>query len=189
MDTYIYMVRHGESPKEGDERTRGLTAKGYEDALLIGELLRNEEIDVVLSSPYKRSILSVQPIAKQIGQEVIVIDNLKERMFTGENNRMSDKELLPLLKKSFEDPYFSLSGAESNTDCQKRAVKVLQEILNVYKGRRVVVGTHGAIMTLMMGFYSPDYSLDFLLQTTKPDIYRMQFNVQQLVEVKKLWKE
>lgn len=33
MNTYIYMVRHGESPKlEGDERTRGLTEKGTLDA-------------------------------------------------------------------------------------------------------------------------------------------------------------
>ena len=33
MNTYIYMVRHGESPKlEGDERTRGLTEKGILDA-------------------------------------------------------------------------------------------------------------------------------------------------------------
>ncbi len=29
MSTFVYMVRHGESPKEGNERTRGLTEKGY----------------------------------------------------------------------------------------------------------------------------------------------------------------
>lgn len=34
MTTFVYMVRHGESPKEpgGDERTRGLTARGEADA-------------------------------------------------------------------------------------------------------------------------------------------------------------
>lgn len=32
MSTYVYMVRHGGSPKEGNERTRDLTEKGYLDA-------------------------------------------------------------------------------------------------------------------------------------------------------------
>lgn len=30
-------------------------------------------------------------------------------------------------------------------------------------------------MSLMMGHFSPEYGLDFLLQTTKPDIYVMEF--------------
>ncbi|TKI75768.1 histidine phosphatase family protein, partial [Bacillus mycoides] len=28
MKTFIYMVRHGDSPKSGKEKTRGLTEKG-----------------------------------------------------------------------------------------------------------------------------------------------------------------
>lgn len=32
MNTFIYMIRHGDSPKEGNERTRGLTEKGETDA-------------------------------------------------------------------------------------------------------------------------------------------------------------
>ncbi len=32
MKTYVYMVRHGDSPKVGNERTRGLTNKGKMDA-------------------------------------------------------------------------------------------------------------------------------------------------------------
>ncbi|AAP10126.1 Phosphoglycerate mutase [Bacillus cereus ATCC 14579] len=31
-------------------------------------------------------------------------------------------------------------------------------------------------MTLMMGYYDSKYDLNFLLQTSKPDIYRMEFN-------------
>jgi len=42
-------------------------------------------------------------------------------------------------------------------------------------------------MTLMMSHYDSQYGLNFLLQTSKPDIYRMEFNGQELVEVKKMW--
>lgn len=40
MKTTIYMVRHAESPyDDGDERTRGLTAKGKADAVKVTKLL------------------------------------------------------------------------------------------------------------------------------------------------------
>ena len=57
MSTFVYMVRHGESPKEGKERTRALTEKGYMDAQRVTDILKKDKrIDVVVSSPYMRSI-------------------------------------------------------------------------------------------------------------------------------------
>lgn len=187
MQTFIYMVRHGESPKtEGNERTRGLTDKGKSDANRITELLKGEGINVFVSSPYQRAILTIQELARCSGQEIIVFEDLKERIFSNEDKRMPDKELFPLLKKSFSDPSFALTGGESHAECQKRAVTVLKELLNIYQGHKVAVGTHGAVMTVMMGYYDNQYDLDFLLQTSQPDVYRMEFNGQSFVEVKKL---
>lgn len=187
MNTFIYMVRHGDSPKEGYERTRGLTAQGYFDAQRVTAKLQEEEIDVVISSPYTRSILTVEQIAQQIGQRVLVIEDLKEKKFSSVDIRVSDKELVPLLEKSFSEPNFALEGGESNAECQKRAVKVLKELLKNYKGKKVVIGTHGAVMTLMMGYYCSNYDLSFLYSTSKPDIYRMEFKDQALIDVQRLW--
>lgn len=188
MNTFIYMVRHGDSPKEGNDRTRGLTERGKLDVRRVTDLLKNERINIVISSPYTRSILTVEPLAKQIGQEVLVFEEFKERIFSAEDKRISDKELLPLLEKSYLDPNFTLDGGESNTFCQKRAVNILKEILNTYRGQKVVIGTHGAVMTLMMGYYDLNYDLAFLYSTSKPDIYKMEFNEQELVGVKRLWE-
>ncbi len=45
MSTYIYMVRHGESPKlEGNERMRGLTERGHMDARRVTDILKAERI-------------------------------------------------------------------------------------------------------------------------------------------------
>lgn len=188
MKTFIYMVRHGESPKtEGNERTRGLTDKGKSDAYRITELLRGEGIEVFVSSPYQRAILTVQELAQCSGQEVLIFEDLKERIFSSENNRMPDEELFPLLDKSFSDPNYSLTGGESNAVCQNRSITVLKDLLQIYRGRKVALGTHGAVMTLMMGYYDKQYDLNFLLHTSKPDVYRMEFNDQEFVEVKRLW--
>jgi 2,3-bisphosphoglycerate-dependent phosphoglycerate mutase len=181
------MVRHGDSPKEGEERTRGLTERGYLDAQRVTDILKDEKIDAVVSSPYIRSIFTVEKIAQQIGQEILVFEDLKERIFSAENKRLADHTLVPILEKSFSDSNFSIEGGESNAECQKRAIKVLNELLDTYRDKRVVIGTHGAIMTLMMGYYNSLYNLDFLYRTTKPDIYRMEFNGQELLNVQRLW--
>jgi 2,3-bisphosphoglycerate-dependent phosphoglycerate mutase len=136
MKTYIYMVRHGNSPKTGEERTRGLTEKGKLDAEQVTDILEKEGIDVIVSSPYTRSILTVQESANRIGQEVLVFEDLKERMFSAGDKRISDKELSTLLERSFEDRSFSLEGGESNADCQNRAIKVLKELLRPIKDKK-----------------------------------------------------
>lgn len=187
MNTVIYMVRHGDSPKEGNERTRELTEKGLEDAKRVTDLLKSENINAVVSSPYLRSILTVQGLANHIGQEVVFYEDLKERRFSSDANRVTDKELAPLLKKSFTDWNYSLDGGESNAECQKRAIKVLQELLTDFRGKKIVIGSHGAVMTLMMRHYDQKYDLDFLHSTSKPDIYRMEFADHKLVDTQRLW--
>lgn len=187
MSTTVYMVRHGDSPKEGNERTRGLTEKGYEDARRVTELLRDKKVDVVVSSPYLRSILTVDKVALHIGKEVLVMEDLRERVFSSSGNRLDDKDLGPLLQKSFEDFSFSLENAESNAACQKRAVQVLKELIHTYQDKNMVIGTHGAVMTLMMNYFNPSFELEFLYSTTKPDIYRLEFNNEQLVCVERVW--
>ncbi|QGG52089.1 histidine phosphatase family protein [Lysinibacillus pakistanensis] len=187
MSTFVYMVRHGESPKEGNERTRGLTKKGTLDAGRVADILKDEKIDVVVSSPYIRSILTVEKITQQIGQEVLVYEDLKERKFSSENKRLDDQILEQILEKSFFEFNFSIDGGESNAECQTRAIKVLKELLDTFKNKKVVIGTHGAVMTLMMGYFDSSYDLNFLYSTSKPDIYRMEFNEHELLNIQRLW--
>ncbi|MEI5908487.1 histidine phosphatase family protein [Bacillus spongiae] len=187
MKTTIYMVRHGDSPKVGNERTRGLTTKGKRDANEITELLKGEEIDIFLSSPYDRAILTIEEMAQRAGKEIVVKEDLKERVFFHDDNRHPDNELFPVLEKSFSDPTYSLPGGESNQECQQRAVSVLNELLTEHQGRKMAIGTHGAVMTLMMHHYDKQYDLSFLLSTSKPDVYKMEFNGQDLVDVQRLW--
>jgi 2,3-bisphosphoglycerate-dependent phosphoglycerate mutase len=43
-------------------------------------------------------------------------------------------------------------------------------------------------MTMMMGYFDRQYDLDFLLKTSKPDIYRMEFDEEVLIKTERLWK-
>ncbi|WP_054940820.1 histidine phosphatase family protein [Paenibacillus ihuae] len=191
MHTSVYMVRHGESPmneNSKNERTRGLTEKGKRDAHQVTELLKQEDIEVFVSSPYLRAILTIGDLAEASGREVLLYEDLKERIFLNEDKRLPDEELIPLLERSFIDPDFSLPGGESNAGCQSRAVTVLEELLKNYDGQKIALGTHGAVMTLIMKHYDNKYDLDFLLNMSKPDVYRLDFNGNELVDVIRLWE-
>ncbi|TKI78561.1 histidine phosphatase family protein [Bacillus mycoides] len=190
MNTYIYMVRHGESPKlEGNERTRGLTEKGILDAQRITEILETEGIDTFISSPYKRAMLTIEESANYHEKEIVVYENLKECRFLSEDKIISDKEVYPLVKKMFSNPDFTLTGGESYVDCQRRVVKILKEILMDFQGHKIVVGTHGLVMTLMMNYFDNQYGLEFLMNTSKPDVYKLEFKDEQLINVERLWRE
>lgn len=190
MKTFIYLVRHGESPKtEGNERTRGLTDKGKLDTHRVTEMLKDVGIDKFVSSPYRRAVLTIEDLAQSLGKEIEIFEDLKETIFSGEDRIISDTELYPLVEKMFYDKDFSLPGGESSTRCQDRSIAVFNELLKKYKGQKVAIGTHGMVMTLLMQYFDQQYDFSFLMKTSKPDIYRMEFNEEELIEIKRLWED
>ncbi|CAN7189779.1 histidine phosphatase family protein [Paenibacillus sp. LjRoot56] len=189
MKTTIYMVRHAESPyTEGNERTRGLTLKGKLNAEDITRILKDEGIDVLISSPYARAILTLEGLAKELEQEIKIVEDLRERHFSGEDDLIPTEKFMSEMKRMFDDFDYTYPGGESNRACQQRAVVVLRDILKENKGKKIAIGTHGNVMTLMMNHFDATYGFDFLNQTVKPDIYKMQFNDLVLEEVTRLWE-
>ncbi|KOP67229.1 phosphoglycerate mutase [Bacillus sp. FJAT-18019] len=186
METIIYMVRHAESPyDEGDERTRGLTAKGKVDAEKVTKLLVGEGIDIIISSPYSRAVLSVEGLAQHLNVEIETFEDLRERYFASDYII----DLMSEIRNNFHKPEYALPGGESNLDCQKRSIAVLKTILKEHKGKKIAIGTHGLVMTLMMNHFDSNYGLVFLDQLKKPDIYKMQFEDLELKEVIRIWNE
>ncbi|WP_258235034.1 histidine phosphatase family protein [Paenibacillus agaridevorans] len=67
METIIYFVRHAESPYiAGMERSRGLSENGILHAIEVKNILINQDIDYIISSPYERAIQTVQPLATEL---------------------------------------------------------------------------------------------------------------------------
>lgn len=65
-NTVLYFVRHAESRYvEGQERERGLTAKGHQDAGTVASLLQGERIQLFYSSPYRmKNALAVMRVER-----------------------------------------------------------------------------------------------------------------------------
>lgn len=184
MNTYIYLVRHAQSAYSPDEMGRGLTEKGLADAKMVTEILMYDEIDIVFSSPYRRAVQTVEGIAKQIGVSIHTEEKFKERIL-GSKSVTNFEEAI---NKLWSDIYFSFEGGESNVIAQKRGIAALQEILNSYKGKKIVVGTHGNIMTLIMNYFDEQYNFEFWKQLTMPDIYKLTFGDKHFVNAERIYK-
>lgn len=79
MDTNIYFVRHAHSVYTPDELGRPLSERGIQDADKVTNLLKTENIEVVLSSPYKRAFQTVEGTAEHIDEPIKVVEDFKER--------------------------------------------------------------------------------------------------------------
>jgi 2,3-bisphosphoglycerate-dependent phosphoglycerate mutase len=189
MKTTIYMVRHAESPFVfGQERSRGLSEKGLEDAKKVAELLDDVDIHFIASSPYARAIQTVQYLAGPKNLPIFEYEDLRERPIKGLDYQAPWKELLDAIKTSFIDLDFALAGGESTREAQNRAIPVIEKLLMEHQGKNIVLGTHGNIMAIIMNYYDRNYGFEFWNRTSKPDIYRMTFSGNRLERINRVWE-
>ena len=80
MQTEIYFIRHAEpNYNNHDDLTRELTKKGLVDRELVTNYLSDKNIEIVLSSPYKRAIDTVKHFADKYNMIIENMDILPQR--------------------------------------------------------------------------------------------------------------
>lgn len=181
--TNLYFVRHAHSTYTPDELGRPLSKKGFADAEIVSEILEKENIDFVISSPYKRAIQTVNKLAQTIGKDMIIENIFRERKLSGEPVENFNTAIM----KVWKDANFSWEGGESNIIAQARGVGATLKILKKYEGKNIVVGTHGNLMVLMMNYFDPNYDFHFWKNLDMPDIYKLTFKGDKLKKVHRLW--
>jgi 2,3-bisphosphoglycerate-dependent phosphoglycerate mutase len=182
--TNLYFVRHAHSTYTPEELKRPLSERGFTDVARVTKLLTAEKIDIVVSSPYKRAIQTVQGIAEHIDKHVEIRDGFKERTLTTK----PAEDFTFAITKVWEDTNFSWEGGESNIAAQNRGVNTTFEILDRYEGQNIAIGTHGNIMVLIMNYFDNQYDFTFWKNLEMPDIYKLTFDGRELVSVQKLWE-
>jgi len=183
MMTNLYFVRHAHSVYSPDERNRPLSERGHQDAARVTALLEPEHIHVLVSSPYKRAIQTIEGLADRIGSGIIIEEDLRERLLS--EQPVDDFE--QAVTKVWEDASFAWEGGESNQAAQFRGVQALKRVLEQYRGNNIAIGTHGNIMVLIMNHFDPRFDFSFWRQLDMPDIYKLSFSDQDLAEVQRIW--
>ncbi len=155
----LYLVRHGQTEWNQEGRMQGrldspLTPLGREQAILLGERLKNEPLDAVYSSPTGRAYTTARLILPGRESMIQQDDRLKE-IDMGDWEGMSFAQVEKKYPQEFKDfcdnPHrFHFDSAEDYQDLVKRAGSILREIRQKYPEQNVLVVTHGATLLALL---------------------------------------
>ena len=140
----IYFVRHGQTEWNKIGRMQGhidieLNDEGKNQAQVVKEKLKGIKFDKVFSSPLKRAKETAEIICSQ---KITIDDRLIER-FNGELEGKFKDEIM--VYPDFNDPNDTRFGIESLNSFKDRINSFLDDVLNEYKNKNVLVVTHAGI--------------------------------------------
>ena len=178
--TSIIFVRHAQAQYGEDDRTRPLTEEGLRNRAIVLETLKDRQIDRFLSSPYKRSIDTIQPAADFFNMPIETDERFRERQVGTWDNGW--------LEKRWADFSCAEEGGECLASVQARNVEALREVLSDSAGKTVVIGTHGTALSTILNYYDNSFGLDDFLRIVNrmPYIVELTFDGDRLSEKKEL---
>ena len=179
--TKIIFVRHAQSLHPySDDRTRPLTQEGMNDRSIVLDTLKDRRIDIFLSSPYQRSIDTIKTTSDFFCMEIKTDERFRERR--------SGADASGMLEKRWADFSFAEEGGENLEAVQKRNMEALREVLHFYKGKTVVIGTHGTALSCILNHYDRSFGLNDFLRIVNwmPYIVELTFDGESIIEKKEL---
>lgn len=155
MKTTFYLIRHGQSIGNLENRTLGhtdldLSELGYLQAAATFEFMKDYHIDAIYSSPLQRAKNTVLPHAELRGLEVECIDDLRE-IYLGLWEGMNIHDIVHRWPYTFTELWranFALSTppkGEYVQDAAERVINVLKRLGEKHPGQTLLIGGHAGI--------------------------------------------
>jgi 2,3-bisphosphoglycerate-dependent phosphoglycerate mutase len=183
--TTVYYVRHARPNHHNhDDSTRELTAEGLRDRHLVTDYLRDTILHAVLSSPYKRAVDTVAPLAEERSLPVEIIDDFRERRVASEWL----EDFHTFSRRQWDDFSYKLPDGESLEEVRLRNIRALEDVLMRYAGKTVVIGGHGAALSTILRHYDPsfDYASFQEMQGKMPWIVKLVFRGKEPADIQKM---
>jgi len=154
--THLVLVRHGRTAANKKRLLQGrldlpLDDFGQRQAERVADHLASQAVDLVLSSPLRRAMMTAQAIGQRVGRVPTVVSGLSEMDF-GEFEGSSFEavqRLRPDLPARLADPTdydVGWPGGERRGDFYRRVWATFESILRDHAAERVVVVSHGGVL-------------------------------------------
>jgi 2,3-bisphosphoglycerate-dependent phosphoglycerate mutase len=152
--TKIYFIRHSLSDLSiRNEIERPLTEAGIDRARKLVALFDKINVDYIYSSPYKRTIQTIEPLSINKEIDINIVDNFRERKIS--NNWVEDFN--EYAEKQWSDFSYKLKDGESLSEVQNRNIKSLEKILKENSGKTIIIGTHGTALSTIINYYDNSF--------------------------------
>lgn len=177
----IYFVRHAKA--NGQEVSAPLTEKGKEQAKKLVDFFAAKHIEKIYSSPFKRAVETIQPLAASKGLSIVEDERLSERVLSGAP--LDDWQTK--LKQSFQDFDMVLDGGESHSSGMKRAISILEEVLSS-KDDHIILVSHGNLTTLLIRYFNENFGFDELIGMSNPDVFEFVVSDEKTM-LRRIWDD
>ncbi len=158
----LYLVRHGEAdsnaagilssyPEVPGRTVRHLTARGMAEVQETADSLREEGIDVIISSPLTRAVETATIIGEAVGVPVWQDIRLRETDFGQFNTLPMDKFFQVYSSPEKRIHTDGSDGVESFEDMRARVTNLLNEVAREFPGKKVVLVSHGDALEQIHG--------------------------------------
>jgi len=157
--TEILLVRHGESraatpenpfPLVDGQGDPELHENGREQALRVGERLKNHSIDAIYCTNLRRTVETAEPLCRHLGMAPIIEPDLREvhlGEWEGGLLRIKAHENDPVYQRMHaEERWDVIPGAESNAALNERICRGLDRIASSHPDQLVVAVLHGGVI-------------------------------------------
>lgn len=152
--TEVCLVRHGETDWNKAGKLQGrtdipLNESGKLQAQACGNMLQQQNWDVIVTSPLSRAQDTAEIINTYLNLPLRVMPEFIERGF-------GDAESLTHIERTEKYPNKAYPNAESTEALNRRLVDGLKELNDDYPHQKVLLVTHGAAIHQILDFYDPD---------------------------------
>ncbi len=168
----LILVRHGETVWNAQFRVQGgkvdtaLSEKGQRQIARLAEVLRDEPIDLILSSPLSRAVITAETIGRHHEAPILTDAGLKE-VNVGELDGLSTVNMpqtfTELLLDWWKGGCERLPGGESFEELQARTWGVVEPYVREREPKNVLVVSH-YFTTLSIIFKALEFPMNMLVK-------------------------
>ena len=155
--TTIYLIRHSKPMKVNNTFNKdNLQLQNEKSSLSIeGEQIAKEklnkkefdDIDIIFSSNYVRTIQTAKYLSEKNNVEINIISDLGERKFGIDSwDELPDN----FERKQFLDENYKLNNGENQKEVRDRMYSVIMKILNEYHNKRIAIVSHGTAISYLL---------------------------------------
>ena len=148
---------------------RSLSREGLAAADRLADRLSALPVAAIYSSPYRRAVETVSPLAVRLGLSVRELPGLRERTL----GSIGSSAFEEAVASTWADFDLAHAGGESNREARRRGVTAIRSIAERHPDELVVAGTHGNLLALVLSAFDDCVDFDFWRSLEFPDVFRL----------------
>ncbi|WP_414052397.1 histidine phosphatase family protein [Macrococcus animalis] len=174
----IYFIRHSiRDIRFKHDESAPLTEEGILLANGLVDVFKDKEISSIFSSPFKRAIVTVQPIAKDNEMEVDIINDFYERTVGDWIDNFSE-----FAKQQWSDFDYKLENGESLNDVKARIIHAFDMLVEKSEGDIIICGHGTSFSVLFNHLTNGAFGYDEFIEMKMPDVFEYVIGSNKIVK-------